>query len=248
MFNRALIGKWSWRFSVLDNTLWKDLIKTKYGIDEGGWITRAPSDSYGVGLWKEIRQETLMLKSNSVFLVGEGSTVRFWEDTWCGSNPLYTTFLHVYSLADSKGARVVEVWDALVEEGGWNPRFVRRFNDWEMDMVQSFFDTISNKRILPSIKDKLMWKKIAGGLFSVKSCFDLLEGDSQLSSPTRMLWNSNIPTKMGFFDREVWWDKALTMKNLKRRGVPFVSRCPLCGEAEEDLHHLLVHCPKIWEL
>ena len=33
--NRALIGKWSWRFAIKDNTLWKDLIKTKYGIDEG---------------------------------------------------------------------------------------------------------------------------------------------------------------------------------------------------------------------
>ena len=37
------------------------------------------------------------------------------------------------------------------------------------------------------------------------------------------------------------------MSNPKRRGIPLASRYPLCGEAEED-HHLLVHCPKIWEL
>ena len=66
-------------------------------------------------------------------------------------------------------------------------------------MVQSFIDTISNKKILPCVKDRLMWKKTTCGLFLVKSYFDLLEGDSQLSAPTRMLWNSNIPTKMGFF-------------------------------------------------
>ena len=93
--NRAIIGKWSWRFAIEDNTPWKDLIKTN------------------IGLWKEIRKVTLLLKSNNVFLVGEGSRVRFWEDTWCGSNPLYTTFPHLYSLVDSKGANVAEVWDAL---------------------------------------------------------------------------------------------------------------------------------------
>ena len=121
---------------------------------------------------------------------------------------------------------MAEVWDALGAEGGWNPRFVRCFNDWEMDMVQSFIDTISNKRILPSIKDRLMWKKTTGGLFSVKSSFDLLEGDIQLSAPARILWNSNIPTKMGFFAWEVWWDKALTMSNLREEVSPLQAGAP----------------------
>ena len=58
----------------------------------------------------------------------------------------------------------------------------------------------------------------------------------------------NIPSKMGFFAWEAWWDKVLTMSNLKRRGISLASRCPLCGEAEEDIHHLLIHCSKIWEL
>ena len=40
----------------------------------------------------------------------------------------------------------------------------------------------------------------------------------------------------------------LTMNQLKRRGFPLASRCSLCGESEEDLHHLLIHCSKVWEL
>ena len=40
----------------------------------------------------------------------------------------------------------------------------------------------------------------------------------------------------------------LTMDQLKRKGSPLASRCLLCGRAKEDLHHLLIHCPKIWEL
>ena len=26
------------------------------------------------------------------------------------------------------------------------------------------------------------------------------------------------------------------------------NKCPLCGEAEEDLNHLFIHCPSIWGL
>ena len=41
-----------------------------------------------------------------------------------------------------------------------------------------------------------------------------------------------------------------TMENLKKRGFQLASKCPLCGKAEEELNHLLFHCPLIrglWE-
>ena len=75
------------------------------------------------------------MRANSDFLVGDGKRVRFWEDAWCGQNPLCTTFTALYSIANSKGAKVGEVWVSLGEGGGWNPRFGRGFNDWELDMV-----------------------------------------------------------------------------------------------------------------
>ena len=57
----------------------------------------------------EISKEILLVKSNCVFLVGEGSRVRFYEDTWCGSKPLCTIFPHLYSLVGSKGGMVAKV-------------------------------------------------------------------------------------------------------------------------------------------
>ena len=94
-----------------------------------------------------------------MFLVGVGSRVKLWEVLGVDPTLCIPLSPHHYSLASSKGARVAEVWDSLGEKGGWNPRFVRRFNDREIDMVQSFINTISNKKILPSVKDRLMWKK-----------------------------------------------------------------------------------------
>ena len=36
------------------------------------------------------------------------------------------------------------------------------------------------------------------------------------------------------------------MNQLKKRGFQFTSICPLCKEDEENLDHLLLHCPSIW--
>ena len=33
--NRALLGKWNWRFAIEDNTLWEDIIRLKYGVEGG---------------------------------------------------------------------------------------------------------------------------------------------------------------------------------------------------------------------
>ena len=34
--NKALLGKWSWRFAVERDSLWKQVIIDKFGVEEGG--------------------------------------------------------------------------------------------------------------------------------------------------------------------------------------------------------------------
>ena len=42
LMNKALLSKWGWRFLEEDNTTWKNVISSKYGIEEGGWFHEAP--------------------------------------------------------------------------------------------------------------------------------------------------------------------------------------------------------------
>ena len=60
-FNRALLGKWNWRFAMEDNSTWRKVICLKYGVEDGGWFSNCPKGSYGVGLWKHIRKEVVQM-------------------------------------------------------------------------------------------------------------------------------------------------------------------------------------------
>ena len=86
------------------------------------------------------------MKPDCYFSLGDGKRIRFWDDVWCGENPLSVTFPSLYLLVESKGAMVAEVWDTTRGEGAWHPKFVRPFNDWELDTVQRLIGIIGNKK------------------------------------------------------------------------------------------------------
>jgi hypothetical protein len=54
VFNKALLGKWLWRFGIEESKLWRMVIATKYGVFSGGWFTNNPRGSHGCGLWRSI--------------------------------------------------------------------------------------------------------------------------------------------------------------------------------------------------
>jgi hypothetical protein len=81
-FNKALLGKWLWRYATESEALWYKIIKEKYEEQDGGWVSKEVSGSFGVGLWKHIRRGWDLFAQNVRFEVGIGSKIRFWHDTW----------------------------------------------------------------------------------------------------------------------------------------------------------------------
>ena len=61
-----------------------------------------------------------------------------------------------------------------------------------------FLCTVNSRSIRSHLKDKLCWNEAKSGTYSVKSCFDLLEGGRQHLVPVKMLWNPIVPQKWGF--------------------------------------------------
>ncbi|RVX18962.1 putative ribonuclease H protein [Vitis vinifera] len=48
--NKALLGKWIWRFARVKEDLWKKVLEAKYGQEEFGWRTRKANGVFGVGV------------------------------------------------------------------------------------------------------------------------------------------------------------------------------------------------------
>ena len=59
------------------------------------------------------------------------------------------------SLAVSKKVWVADVWDSMVEDGGWNPRFSWPFNDLEVNLVEWFLLRIQEKRVSTDMEDRV---------------------------------------------------------------------------------------------
>lgn len=53
LLNKALLGKWTWRFANERGTFWNQVIRGKYGEDRGGWLTREAREGHGVGFGKQ---------------------------------------------------------------------------------------------------------------------------------------------------------------------------------------------------
>ena len=52
LLNKALLGKWIWRFACEKENLWKQVLLAKYGQEGFGWRTKKVNKMFGVGVWK----------------------------------------------------------------------------------------------------------------------------------------------------------------------------------------------------
>ena len=249
--NQALLCKECWRFSNERDTLWRLVISTKFGEEDGGWNTRDIRGGYGSGLWKDIRKEWITFSQNPTSSLGNGRRLGFWKDPWCGETVLGNAFPTLFNLAVHKDARVADVWDSSRENGGWSPVFLRPFNDWEVEEVEMFFHFLRNKKIRSVQEDRLVLKETMTDGFSVRHMYRKLMHSLPTDFPCRSIWNPIVPPKLGFFAWEASRGKVLTLNQLKRRGIPLVNRCFLCEENEETINHLLIHCSRaktLWDL
>ena len=201
-----------------------------------------------MGLWKDISKEVVVLKQFNILLVGNGKRFHFWKDIWYGMEPLSEIFHNIYTMATTKDAYLEDLWDWSREKGGWNPTFMKSFNDWEINDVLNLLATIHKVRLYPDRKDSLVWSLSKSGVFTVKSCYDKLMGGNVENFLKNLILNNCIPTKISFFAYEVWWGKILTIEQLEKRGRHLASGFPLCGKDEESLDHMLLHCPKVHSL
>ncbi|RVW77485.1 hypothetical protein CK203_053447 [Vitis vinifera] len=138
------------------------------------------------------------------------------EDPWCGDVELARRFPQLFNVAAQRSATVGDIWDQNSGQGSWNLRFIRGFNDWELNMVDELFQILRSQRITLE-EDLALWKGGKNGKFDVKEAYGLLISHSTPLFPKKGIWVENIPSKLAFFAWEATWERVLTLDRLQKR-------------------------------
>jgi hypothetical protein len=174
IFNKALLGKWLWRYAYEREASWKSVVDAKYGSTRAGWCSLDPPGSHSVGIWKNIRKGWSLFCSYTRLILGNGSRIRFWDDVWCGEMSLKEAFPVLYDIACAKDTLVA---DHLVVVSGsyqWDVRFFRDVHDWEVDVMASFFSLLYSSKVAQDGGDRFWWSLSHKGSFDVRSFYKAL--------------------------------------------------------------------------
>uniref|UniRef100_A0A2N9EED7 Reverse transcriptase zinc-binding domain-containing protein n=1 Tax=Fagus sylvatica TaxID=28930 RepID=A0A2N9EED7_FAGSY len=246
--NKALLGKWLWRFGLEDQHLWRRVIVAKYGADLGGWCTLPITGPHGCGLWKGIMSGWEDYFQQVEFVVGQGNRIRFWKDKWCGGTSLMVLFPNLFTCSSNREATIANVLTSPDSRGvrEWNVTFVRDFNDWEVDLVAEFFHFLHSHKVPTAdttlAPDGLRWKICKDGVFTSRSFYSALINRRGVSFPWKSIWRVKAPPRVAFFIWTVAWGRILTCDNLMQRGYTMVGWCCMCRCDGETVEHLLLHC------
>ncbi|RVX04892.1 hypothetical protein CK203_019123 [Vitis vinifera] len=179
---KDLVRSWWNGYSVEglaeNEPLWKQIISSKYDVQEGGWCSKGVRDRYGVGVWKAIRNGWKNFRSHSCFIIGDDTRVKFWKDLWCENQSLEEAFPFLFNLSVNKEGWVAEAWEENEVGGSWGLRFNRHLNDWEVGEVESLLSKLHPLTIRRGVNDSLRWKENKNGTFSVKSFYTHSQGAS----------------------------------------------------------------------
>jgi hypothetical protein len=100
------------------------------------------------------------------FIIGNGNTTRFWEDTWLGETPLATQYPSLYNSVQHKDAYVTTILQSIPLNIQFRRSLVgERWDSW-LHLVRRLMDVQ-----LSDEPDMIHWKLSVNGIFSVKSMY-----------------------------------------------------------------------------
>jgi len=190
----------------------------------GRWFWLVPSiarGSYGYSLRRFISKGWGKFFPHCSFEVGDGSSIFFWHDRWCGEVPFKDLFPRLYVLVVDKNAPVAEYREQVHGNSVWASVFVRDgFVD--DDSLVSFFNKLNEAKVGEPSVDKVRWDLTTKGCFTVRSFYlKLLNGKfppqeihSEKGFPCNLIWKSLAPLKVSFFVWEAMHGNILTCDNL----------------------------------
>jgi hypothetical protein len=231
--NKCLLSKWLFKL-LTEEGMWQQILHNKYLRSKTlAQVEAKPTDS---PFWKGLMKVKVDFFNRGYFKVGDGTSVRFWEDVWLGNVPLSQQYPSLYNIVQHKNVLV----STVLAQTPLNITFRRSLNEpkyieW-LHLCQRLMAININ-----SEPDKFVWRLTDSGLFTVKSMYlDYMNGHTRFLR--KYLWKLKIPLKIKIF---MWFlnnKVLLTKDNLAKRRWTGSQKCCFC-DANETVHHLFLACP-----
>jgi hypothetical protein len=109
--NLCLLASWVKRYHSDTEKLWKKIVDHKYRNDSPNLF--ACPELGASPFWKGVLWAARAAKMGYRWKVGNGRSVKFWEDHWFGSCSLAIQFWDLYVFANEKSISVANAWDGL---------------------------------------------------------------------------------------------------------------------------------------
>ena len=126
-------------------TIMEVCLTKKFWEDWGGWTTKPAQGTHGCGLWKSIRMVWEKFLQNILF------AKRMVLDSFLAQLLVWwTTLKVVYPVSyknSTNGKALVEsllMMHTMGKMKSWDVRYVRDFNDWELNLVASFLQLLNS--------------------------------------------------------------------------------------------------------
>ena len=157
----------------------------------------------GLAYGRKLGNSGLVFFQNAVFSLGDERRINFWKDVWCGEEALCSSYPSLFNLALNKEAMVADIWYRDKGAECWSPTFLGPLNDWEIEEMVRFLQTLHDQNFLPMGEDKLLLKDVKEKWFSVKIMYKGFDLSPTFDFPYRLVWNPVVPPKIGVFAWEV---------------------------------------------
>ncbi|MFS7889004.1 putative RNA-directed DNA polymerase [Helianthus anomalus] len=253
--NGALLLKWVWRFKNGGSYLWKKVMMGCHG--SGRTWSLLPCTSSASGCWKQIVKigEKKIWNGNTLYsyfvgVMGDGSTINFWVDSWLREEPLRLTYPLLFRLEKNKWATVSS--RLRVTDGLKSLQWEWRHAPSSTEEVSEFFNLISDiyDYDWKGGKDQWKWKGNANGIYSVKEAKKLIANGPHPVVDVKMKWKGWVPLKIKIMVWRAMLNRLPTKMELLKRGLSLPAvLCNLCDSEMETSIHLFTGCfvsAEIW--
>lgn len=188
-FNIALLSKTAWSILENPNSLLHQVYKSKYSKNSN--LLHSSFKVGGSWGWRSISTGITEIRNKLHWLIGDGNSVKVWDDTWVNHSPLKVTdnsnmnFLNRHWMVSK-----------LLLNGNWN-----------IPLLSSLFQPATVNAILSITlpkyhkpNDRLLWPFTSSGKLTTNSMYKSLTQTNTSNWPHyHLVWKSVLPQNLKFF-------------------------------------------------